>query len=126
MGTFKKPTVGILVKSIREGSIKKTAEFETFIKKGGWGQDFVQTKFILEIVTRGGVKNLYVKILSPKFFHFSTYFKWFFMVFFSICSILVKLSNKRFPFSANCTDLCSCTFKHLVKICHNFFRGGRG
>ena len=33
---------------------EKTAKFETFIKKGGWGQDFVQTKILLEIVTRGG------------------------------------------------------------------------
>ena len=44
---------------------KKTPEFETFFKKGGWGQDFVQTKILQEIVTRGGVKTLHVKMFSP-------------------------------------------------------------
>ena len=105
---------------------KKTPEFETFVKKGGWGQDFVQTKILLEIVTRGGVKTLHVINLSPWFFHFSTYFQCFFMVFICISSILVKLSNIWVPFSSNCTDFCSYTFKHLLKKCHNFFKGGRG
>ena len=44
---------------------KKTPEFETFVKKGGWGKDFVQTKILQEIVTRGGVKTLHVKMFSP-------------------------------------------------------------
>ena len=44
------------VVSVREGFNKKTAKFETFVKKGGWGQDFVQTKILLKIVTRGGSK----------------------------------------------------------------------
>jgi len=30
----------------------KTAQFETLVKKGGWGHDFVQTKILFEIVTR--------------------------------------------------------------------------
>ena len=48
-----------------KGAEKKPPEFETFVKKGGWGQDFVQTKILQEIVTRGGVKTLYVKMFSP-------------------------------------------------------------
>ena len=48
------------------------------------------------------------------------------MVFICISSILVKLSNIWVPFSSNCTDFCSYTFKHLLKKCHNFFKGGRG
>ena len=52
--------------SLREGfNKKKTAKFETFVKKGGWGQDFVQTKILLKIVTRGGVKTWHVKMFSP-------------------------------------------------------------
>ena len=65
-------------------------------------------------------------MFSPLFIHFSTYNQCFFMVFISICSIFVKLCNIGLPFSSNCTDSCSCTFKHLLKKCHNFFRGGGG
>ena len=53
------------LKDMREGFNKKTAKFETFVKKGGWGQDFVQTKILLKIVTRGGVKTWHVKMFSP-------------------------------------------------------------
>ena len=46
---------------------------------------------------------------------YSTYFQCFFMVFLCISSILVKLSNIWVPFSSNCTDFCSYTFKQLLK-----------
>ena len=45
------------------------------------------------------------------------------MLFISIFSILVKLSNIWLPFSSNCTDSCSCIFKKFGKKCHNFSRG---
>ena len=57
---------------------KKTPEFETFVKKGGWGQDFVQTKILQEIVTRGGGENFACQnvfpIIYPLFNLFSVLF----------------------------------------------------
>ena len=64
--------------NLGKGSIKKTAKFETFVKKGGWGQDFVQTKILLKIVTRGGGQNLacqnVLSLIYPFFNLFSVLF----------------------------------------------------
>ena len=67
---------------------KKTPEFETFVKKGGWGQDFVQTKILQEIVTRGGenfaCQNVF-PIIYPLFNLFSVLFHgiYLFLLYFS-------------------------------------------
>ena len=74
----KEPYRNIKRMFIREGCRKKTPEFETFVKKGGWGQDFVQTKILQEIVTRGGGENFACQnvfpIIYPLFNLFSVLF----------------------------------------------------
>ena len=77
----------ILAKLFTQGRVpkEKTAEFETFIKKGGWGQNFVQTKILLEIVTRGGGLKIFMFKFCP--LEFCTFqpifwaFSWYVLVF---------------------------------------------
>ena len=57
--------VGTIYNDLGTAAEKKTPEFETFVKKGGWGQDFVQTKILQEIVTRGGGENFACQNVFP-------------------------------------------------------------
>ena len=111
---------------IREGFQKKKQQNLRHLSKRGGGVRILSKQKFYYKLWQGRGKTLHVINLSSWFFHFSTYFQCFFMVFICISSILVKLSNIWVPFSSNCTDFCSYTFKHLLKKCHNFFKGGRG
>ena len=110
-----------------KGSIKKNQQnLRHLSKRVGGVRILSKQKFYLKLWQGGGVKTLYVKMFSSLIYPFSTYFQCFFMVFIRICSILVKLSIIRLPFSSNCADSFSRTFKHLLKNVTNFFRGGGG
>ena len=52
---------------------KKTVKWVTFIKKGGWGQNFMKTNFFFAIVTLGGY-NFVWHNFPPLIFPYSTYF----------------------------------------------------